>query len=315
MRWGRKLLALVLVALAILVAVNYEPDRSLDELSEYLNDASAFVDIDGQSVHYRREGTPGAPTLVLLHGNSASLHTWDGWVDALSDSFELIRMDLPAFGLTGPSPDGDYRTSAYVRFLHRFVDALALDQFALAGNSLGGNIAWQFALEQPQRVTQLILIDPSGMPAPEAEIPFVFRLARVPVISGMFTRFAPESLYRESLLEVYADDSLVTDALVKRYRDLSLFEGNRKAFIESGGQREPAPIARLGEIATPTLIMWGEQDLWIPPSDALRFESAMPNAERILYPTLGHLPMEEAPQRTAADAKAFLLATDSATTP
>ncbi|MEL6214296.1 MAG: alpha/beta fold hydrolase, partial [Pseudomonadota bacterium] len=115
------------------------------------------------------------------------------------------------------------------------------------------------------------------------------------------------------LLEVYADDSLVTDELVKRYRDLSLFEGNRQAFVDSGFQYEAAPITHLNEIKVPTLILWGEQDLWIPPSDAVRFERAIRNAQLITYPDLGHLPMDEAPERTAADAMRFLLAENEAT--
>ena len=313
MRFVRRGLLFLVVVVVVLVAVNYEPDRSREELTAYINDASKFIDIDGLSVHYRREGTPGAPVLVRLHGNSASLHTWDGWVAALGDRFDIIRMDLPAFGLTGPNPERDYRTSAYVSFVGRFADALELGRFALAGNSLGGKVAWQFAIAQPQRLNHLILIDPSGMPSDEYEIPFVFQLAKVPLISDVFTWFAPESLYRQSLLEVYADDSLVTDELVKRYRDLSLFEGNRQAFIDSGFQYEAAPVPRLNEIQVPTLILWGEQDLWIPPSDAIRFERAIRNAQLITYPDLGHLPMDEAPERTAADAMRFLLAENEAT--
>ncbi|MEL7023343.1 MAG: alpha/beta hydrolase [Pseudomonadota bacterium] len=308
MRLLRRVMLAALVALIGIVAWNFEPDRSLEQLSEYTNDESEFVDVMGMRVHFRREGPEGAPVLMLLHGNSASLHTWDGWVDVLSQHYEIVRLDLPAFGLTGPNPSGNYRTSWYVEFLEAFSTALELEQFMLAGNSLGGNIAWQYTLAQPDRVSHLILLDPSGMPLPEVETPFVFRLATMPVISDFFASFAPESLYRSSLLDVYADDSLVTDELVKRYRDLSLFRGNRKAFVESGQQYERAPIEQLSDIRAPTLILWGAEDLWIPPSDADTFHEEIVNSELVIYPNIGHLPMEEAPVMTAEDTHRFILA-------
>lgn len=308
LRW----ILLIAAAGGLWVWFHYEPDRTLEELSAYTNAQSRFIDIDGQRMHYRREGTPGAPVLVLLHGNSASLHTWDGWVDALDDDFDVVRLDLPGFGLTGPSPERDYHDATYVRVLSRFIETLDIDRFALAGNSLGGNIAWQYTLEKPERVDKLILIDPSGMPQADTPVPFVFRLARVPVLSNALTWFAPESLYRNSLLEVYGDDSLVTDTLVQRYRDLSLFAGNRQAFVDAGLQFDSAPIDRLGEISTPTLILWGAKDAWIPVSDGERFQSALPNSELIIYPELGHVPMEESPARTAADARRFLLTDEGA---
>ncbi|MEL7311091.1 MAG: alpha/beta hydrolase [Pseudomonadota bacterium] len=312
LRWA---LLIILITITAAAVWHYEPDRSLEELSEYLNDESEFVEVLGMNVHFRREGPEGAPIIVLLHGNSASLHTWDGWVEVLAQHYEIVRLDLPAFGLTGPNPSGDYRTSWYVEFLEQFREALGLEQFALTGNSLGGNIAWQYTLQQPDRVSQLILLDPSGMPLPEVDTPFVFRLAAMPVISDFFASFAPEALYRSSLLDVYADDSLVTDTLVKRYRDLSLFAGNRKAFVEAGQQYERAPIERLNEIRAPTLILWGGQDLWIPPSDAETFHAEISESELTIYPDLGHLPMEEAPTRTAEDVHRFLLATSNEVAP
>ncbi|MEM9322626.1 MAG: alpha/beta hydrolase [Pseudomonadota bacterium] len=298
--------ALLLAATAVVVTA-YVPDRSVAELADWQTPASRFIDVDGMRVHYRREGPTGAPTLVLLHGTAASLHTWDGWVEALSTDFDVVRMDLPGFGLTGPHVRADYRIASYADFVEDVVDALGLETFALAGNSLGGNISWQFAATRPERVSSLILLDPSGLPPESAREPsLVFRLASTPVLRNILTLFAPNTLYEDSLLEVYADDSKVTPELIRRYRELSLREGNRQAFVDRTLQLETSDPDQLAEITAPTLILWGAQDVWIPVEDAARFEAGIADSRVIIYPDLGHIPMEEAPARTAADARAFL---------
>lgn len=307
-RFRPRHLALSIVVLgSALLAFAYTPGRSVDELVHWQSAASRFVDVDGMRVHVRREGTPGRPTLLLLHGTGASLHTWDGWVAALGGRYDLVRMDLPGFGLTGPHARDDYRVSSYAAFVGDVADTLGLERFAIAGNSLGGNIAWHFAAANPDRITALVLIDPSGLPPVEPRAPsLVFRLASTPVLRNVLTWFAPDALYESSLLEVYADDSKVTPELVRRYRELSLRNGNREAFVQRTLQWEYGQPVQLSLIRAPTLIQWGALDVWIPVGDARRFEKLIDDARVIIYDDLGHVPMEEAPARTAADADRFL---------
>ncbi|MEM9171712.1 MAG: alpha/beta hydrolase, partial [Pseudomonadota bacterium] len=262
--------------------------------------------IGGLEVHVARDGQRGRPTLMLLHGNSASLHTWDVWVDALAVDYDIVRIDLPGFGLTGPHPQADYTIDAYVATVAGVVDALGLQSMTLIGNSLGGNVAWRYALEHPDTLSGLVLIDASGFPIREKKPSLVFRLARMPGISSVLPMFAPKSLYRKSLLEVYADDTQVTDELVQRYFELSLREGNRQAFVDAAGQRRAQPVDRLWSIAAPTLILWGAQDEWIPVEHAHQFAAAIAHSQLIVYDNIGHLPMEEAPQQSVADTLAFL---------
>ncbi len=293
--------ALVVV---VLVVLSIRPDIPVDELKpKYAPPPSQFMKLDGMEVHYRDEGE--GPALVLLHGTGASLHTWDGWAETLSDSFRVVRLDLPGFGLTGPNPAHDYRIDTYVDFLEHFVERLGLEHFSLAGNSLGGHIAWRYALAHPQRVDKLILIDPAGAPD-EAPEPFVFKLARMPVVNRLFTLVTPRFLLEKSLREVYADDAKVTPALVDRYYELSLREGNRAAFVARARTTEPSRFDQIAYVRAPTLILWGEQDTWIPVTTARRFTERLPHAVLITYPDAGHVPMEEIPARTAADARRFL---------
>ncbi|MEM7612387.1 MAG: alpha/beta hydrolase [Pseudomonadota bacterium] len=308
-RWF--VLALTLSALVVIGALQIVPDRSRDELIQWQDKHSQFASVAGMQIHYRLEGNPDGPLLVLLHGTAASLHTWDGWVDTLGDDFRLLRLDLPAFGLTGAHPKHDYSIAAYVEVLEQLVSTLGLGEFALAGNSLGGNIAWRYALDYPQRIRALVLLNASGLPSETPSAPsLVFRLANTPVLNRLLVYMAPRSIYEKSLLEVYADDSKVTEALIERYRDLSLFEGNREAFVARIQLERIDKSGRLGEISAPTLILWGALDAWIPATHAQRFNDAIADSHVIVYPDLGHLPMEEAPSRSASDVAAFLAAAD-----
>lgn len=249
-----------------------------------------------------------APAILLLHGTGASLHTWDGWTRRLAPHMRVVRLDLPGFGLTGPHPSGDYSGAATADFLERFADAAGLKRFALAGNSLGGYYAWRFALRHPNRVSALILIDSAGYPIEHSSGTAVaLQLARMPVVSELL-RWAPiRGTIERSLREVYADDTKVTPGLVDRYTDLMRRPGNRAAFGDRTRAGDgPAGWQRLPDLRVPTLLMWGAEDPWIPPSVGERFKRDIRGSELIVYPGLGHMPMEEDPERTARDALGFL---------
>jgi pimeloyl-ACP methyl ester carboxylesterase len=295
----------IVVVLAGAAAALLRFDLPVDQLErQYSGPTSRFLDHDGMRVHYRDEGS--GPVLVLLHGTAASLHTWDGWTNELRDDFRMIRLDLPGFGLTGPHPEHDYRVSTYVRFLAGFLARLEVDRFALAGNSLGGNLAWNFALEHPEHVERLILVDPSGASAGGGPPPLIFRLAQTPGVGHLMARMTPRGFIERNLREVYGDPARITPELVDRYHDLLRRPGNRDAFIARARSREPSRFGELHHVAVPTLLLWGEQDRWIPVEQAQRFLEALPDARLIVYPGAGHLPMEEIPQQTARDVRAFL---------
>ncbi len=279
------------------------PAEILEERYSYAED-SGFLTLQGMLVHYRRTGK-GIPVL-LLHGTGASLHTWDGWTRLLAPFAEVVSVDLPGFGLTGGKPDRDYSLQAYVRFLEEFTAALKLDTFYLAGNSLGGGIAWNYTLSHPEQVRKLILIDALGFPRNGKE-PLPMRLAKMPLLSGAMTRITPKSLVRKSLLDVYGNDAKVTPVLVDRYFELLLHPGNREAFIDRAKQPHSLDTSRLTRLNIPVLIQWGAMDTWIPATDGERFKSLIPGAQLVIYPGLGHVPMEEDPDRTGKDALDFLL--------
>lgn len=306
-------LALLLAVAAMIsgayIAVGWAPDRTLDELTpRWAGAPSQFVMIDGMRVHLRDEG-PRADKqpLVLLHGTSASLHTWDAWADALKQHRRVIRLDLPGFGLTGPWPDQVYTLERYARWMGAVFDAMQIRRCVLVGNSLGGEVAWMTAIVEPRRVSKLVLIDAGGYPLPATSIPIGFRLAQLPTLGPLVQHFLPRSMVESSVRNVYGDPSRVTPELIDRYYELSLREGNRAALIERFKQMpRGAQAARIVEVKQPTLILWGAQDRLIPPAVAQSFQRDIAQSQVVVLDGLGHVPHEEDPLRTLAALKAFL---------
>ena len=189
-------LLLLLLIVAIVIGLAWAPDRPVDTLkTRWAAAPSRFIELQGMQVHLRDEGPRDDPEpIVLIHGTSASLHTWDGWVAALSPHRRVVRMDLPGFGLTGPAPDGNYSMARYTDFVLEFLDLLKIDQAVLAGNSLGGGIAWQTALAHPKRVSQLVLVDATGYPLQPQSMPIGFRLAQISWLAPFTQNILPRSM-------------------------------------------------------------------------------------------------------------------------
>jgi pimeloyl-ACP methyl ester carboxylesterase len=293
---------LVLIGLA----TQYHADQPLEKLKKkYCYPASKFTNIEGMPLHYRVVGK--GPTLVLLHGTGSSMHTWEQWIEELKNDFQILTLDLPAFGLTGAHPRADYSIEMYIRVLHELSLQLKLDTFALAGNSLGGLIAWRYAAAYPEQVKQVVLLDPAGFPRPKTtKTPLAFSLARHPVFSKILLKITPKSLFVKSLKEVYYNDSKVTPELANRYFELFMREGNRRAYVDRAKMKLSSDTLLLSKVVMPTLIQWGQEDAWIPVSDAQRFARLLPKDSIIVYPQTGHLPMEEKAVQSANDARNFI---------
>jgi len=303
----RFLIGISILLLVLIYKVSYA-DISLEELKkEYANEQSEFVEINGMQVHYRDEGN-GFP-IVLMHGTAASLHTYDAWTKQLSKEYRVIRLDLPAFGLTGPNKNADYSIESYTKFLSQFLEKIKVDKFYLAGNSLGGNIAWNYAAEYPEKVLKLILIDASGLPTFTPQPP-IFKMAKTPILNSLFLHITPKFIIRKNIEQVYADKLKVTDALVTRYHKMSLRTGNRKAFIDRAktdfNLAEKVNLVKLKSVKTTTLLIWGAKDTWIPLGNGKRMDSMLPNSKLVILKNSGHVPMEENPKESLEFLKSFL---------
>lgn len=295
----------MLIILAVLALWLWTPDKDRAELERlYLAAPTDMVDVAGTRLHVRDSGPKDAPAVILLHGFGASLHTWEPWAAGLAPTHRVIRFDLPGSGLSPPDPGGDYTDARSRHLLLTLMDGLGLARASLVGHSIGGRIAWGFAAEHPERIDKLVLVAPDGFASPGFEYG---KAPEVPASLSLMRHVMPEALLRMSLEPAYADPALLTDQTAERYHDLMRAPGGRDALLARMAQtvlRDPVPV--LQRIRAPTLLLWGEQDAMIPPANAADYLGAIPHATRVLLAGVGHLPHEEAPDRSLVPVLAFL---------
>ena len=280
-----------------------------DELRRrYTLSGSAFIRIMGADVHYVDEGS--GDVIVMIHGFASSLHTWNRVADELKHTYRVIRLDLPPFGVTGPlrSNAGVIETMnlpTYRRFIDTFLQALGISRAAFIGNSLGGLISWDYAVRHREAVERLVLIDSAGFPM---KLPIYIGLFNSALVRASSPRWLPEAIIKSAVRNVYGDPRKIDAVTLRRYVEFFHGEGTRAAIGKMVPTLDFAELDTnvLTTLAVPTLVLWGAKDRWIPTAHAAEFAQRIPGAKSVMYPGLGHIPMEEAPERVLADLRAFL---------
>jgi pimeloyl-ACP methyl ester carboxylesterase len=283
---------------------------------------SAWLDVDWRA-HQRwvmLEGRPvntaqlgEGPPLLFVHGLSGS---WPNWLEQLpvfARDHHVIALDLPGFGHS-PMPAGEISIAAYARLLDELLDELALDSAAVVGNSMGGQIASEFASVFPGRVTRLALVSPAGVSTsgdvPTARLLPALRRAEV-VAAGTAAWAAAHSdaatarpRLREALMGVVAaHPGRLPAALVAE----QLRGAGKPGFVPGLEAVLDCEIrARMPEITCPTLVVWGERDRLVPVRDALVFAELIPDARLVIYADTGHVAMLERPASFNALLRDFL---------
>ena len=322
---------LTLLVIAVLTLLLYEGDIPKDVVdARYTSIDSQFADMGELGrIHYRDQGNRRAETLVLIHGANASLHTFEPWVAILEKDFRILTIDMPGHGLTGETPSANYSGQAMLEVIHRLTQQLGMQRFVIGGNSMGGGIAWRYALTYPEDVSALVLIDASGArqrPDPNADTEvrqqnnstvLGFALLKQPWFRALAERLDPYYLIVQGLNASHYQSGVVDEALIMRYYDLILRQGTRRAILDRVKQSDYSSTLSsalsISDLNIPTLIMWGKEDAVIPFAYASEFESALPDATTAYYDEVGHIPMEEAPEKTAADLKRFLVSLQTQT--
>jgi len=270
---------------------------------DYIDSDSRFTTIDGLNIHYKRTGT--GPPVLLLHGSGSSLHSFDRVATQLSSSFDVIRLDLPGFGLTGPRLDRDYRIQTFAKTVAAFLDSLGVQAASVVGNSLGGNIAWNFALDFPLRVQRLVLINATGYP--DKSLPLGLRLARNPVTRELLRRMASRSATERNLRSAVGPGATtVNEAMVDRVHAMLTRPGNQGAFIDFANTDQIDRTSEIPQITAPTLILRSGM------IDGQHFANDIAEARESTYADGGHLLPEEAPEWVAAAIRDFLTDAPSA---
>jgi pimeloyl-ACP methyl ester carboxylesterase len=316
MKWLLRIVA-GLVAVAVIAFLIFRtPDTDPDAMrAKYGGEPSQFVTLaDGQGVHLRDEGPDNgntdAPAIILLHGSNADLHTWQPWVDALKSDYRVIRYDQIGHGLTGPSQSGTYRLQDFTADVGQVADHLGLDGFVLGGNSMGGWIAAGYALENPGRLEGLVLVDASGSPVRREQGSsgnIGFTIAAMPGVNRLMESITPRSLVEQSLRQSVSNQAVATPEAIDRYWELLRYPGNRAATVARfNTPRVTYSEEQIAALNVPALVMWGAEDALIPAGAADWYHAHLPDSTKVIYPDIGHLPMEENAAQSAADLRAWL---------
>jgi len=312
-----RLIGLILGGLVLLIAVVLlggwlylrAPDIPARELAvRYGRPNSHYAELPGSvRLHYLESGKADASTVLLIHGFGDNSFTWDGWTKMLSPDHHVLAVDLPGHGLTETPSDLSIDPVRFADILDGLLGKLGLSQVAVAGNSLGGAVAWQLALRHPDKVGRLILVDAAGWPSETLKKPpLAFRLMRYKLGRDVIASIDNTPLIREGLKKDVVDQSVLTDAFIQRWADLQRLPGHRTILMSMQPGGLAASKEALAPIKVPTLIQWGAQDQIIDVASAHKFAEAISGSELILYPHAGHLPQLEAADATARDVAAFL---------
>lgn len=307
-----KIIGVLFGILAIAFFIFRTPDTDPEEMrAKYGGEPSQFITLaDGQQVHLRDEGPRDAPAIILLHGSSADLHTWQPWVDALKNDFRVIRYDQIGHGLTGPSQDGGYALEDFVEDVDQIADQLGLESFTLGGNSMGGWVSAGYALAHPDRLNGLILVDASGAPVkrPEGSGGNIgFTIAAMPGVNRIMEHITPRSLVEKSFQQSVSNQEVATPEAIDRYWELLRYPGNRRATIARfNTARVTYTSEQISSLSMPSLVMWGDEDALVPVDAGRWYDEHLPSSQLVIYEGIGHLPMEEIADESAAAVRQWM---------
>lgn len=311
MRWIKKVLkfcgALIVIMIVLLLvgAWVYRDVPAADTEARWAQPPSKFVTLDGVRLHYRDEGS--GPVVVLLHANYASLFMWEPWAAALRDRYRVIRLDLPAHGLTGPEPTGNYTLERIQALFERFVDERGLERFTVVGTSIGGTVAMRYTADHPERIERLVLISPGSL---EARVRGRTTPVDVPRAADLLGYVLPKAFTRFMLTNDYGDPTRVSDAVVDEWYSMWMREGNRLAMLDllrqyvSGGVED-----KIRAVRVPVLLMWGEKNRRVPLALAYETRDLLVNSPQVrleVLPGIGHMLVQEAPAASAQIIRDYL---------
>ncbi|MCP4131296.1 MAG: alpha/beta hydrolase [bacterium] len=263
-----------------------------------------YVYIDGVDFHYREYPSKKkkAQHVVLLHGFASSTYTWDAIDYRLhEEGYHVWALDMKGFGWSDKPLDSDYHAITLMEEVNKWMVTMGLDDVIFVGHSYGGGLAALLAFSYPKRIKKLVLVD---APAYEQKLPMILRLLRLP-LSQQITTLVGNNLLIKILVkiilrEIYYHKKWVSKKQVFEYyqRLITPNAAHIQIFLSKAIDFGALSVysERLSEIKHDTLLIWGENDPWIPLSTAYEFNKDLPNSKLVIIPECGHSPFEEKPE-------------------
>jgi len=266
------------------------------------DDDSIFLEINGQMVHVKKMGL-GEPVFLLLHGFASSLYSWHSIIEPLSKLGTVIAFDRTGFGLSerplswqGQNP---YSSEAQVGLATGLLDYYDVQKAILVGNSAGGTIAMQVALEHPERVSALILADPAVYTSGGAPH-WILPLLASPQMRHLGPLFTRQIVKRgpDLIKLAWHNPAILSPEIQGLYLKPFQVENWDKALWEFTLASQPTGLSdHLNELTLPVLVITGDHDRIVPAKDSIKLAGELPNASLEVISDAGHVPHEEQPQR------------------
>lgn len=298
MRRGFALALLILVGALAAAAWYDRPPVAPGAWLDGTGLAPRYEIVAGHRVRFVRAGSGSA--VVLIHGFGSSIYTWKDVIPALAARHHVVALDLPGFGASERPVDlslGDFLAAVL-----DLMDRLGIERAAVVGNSMGGATAAILAATAPGRVSRLVLIDAAGFNMEPQAMPGMVRVLTSWAAPALSLLPGKRLVVESSLRQVLHDDALVTPERVSEYLAPAQRPGAFAALRSLGaslGDRPGAVVEALPAIGAPTLVIWGDDDRWIPLRDADRFVAGIRGARKVVIPACGHVPQEEKPAEVA----------------
>jgi len=280
------------------------PSLTATELRQKYPEAK-YVELDGVSLHFQQQGL-GRP-LVLLHGLPTNTYLWRNIVPGLTFGNTIYSLDLMGFGLSEKPQHLTYSIETYVSQLTKFLENFHLQNPILVGHDISAPIVTLYTLRNPGKVRKLILMNaPLYSEAPS----FNVRLLRTKLIGEMFTGdWFLKRIFRDGVQNQAAMPEALIDEYLKPYHDdpgarTALLKCVREFDLRPTLEKEITP--NLGKIATPTLILWGDGDPYVPLAFAKKLKDDIPNSTLQVVLRTGHFEIEERPEEVRALLKEFI---------
>ena len=271
-------------------------------IADLVDADSRFIEVNGLRVHYKQAGQ-GKPYIILLHGFGASQFSWREVMAPLGRMGAVIAYDRPAFGLTdrpmtwqGPNP---YSTQANVDLLIGLMDGLGIERAVLVGNSAGGAVAALAALEHPQRVDGLVLVDPA-LGSGNFDSPLVNLLLATPQANHLGPLLVRSIQERgdEIILQAWHDPGKIPGDVIAGYRKPLQAENWDRAlwYFTTAPRPEKLYERVVAGLTMPVLVVTGDDDRIVPTQQSVRLGGELPGAKLVVFERCGHVPQEECPQ-------------------
>ena len=276
---------------------------------------SHFVDVNGTTVHYKEMGQ-GGPVIILLHGFGASEYSWREVMGPLSESGRVIAYDRPGFGLTERPMDGNwtdtnpYSVQGNVELLDGLMDELRIEKAILVGNSAGGEVAAAYAIEHPERVQELVLVDPAVGNGNKGPLPqWAYPLMKLPQTRNMaplLVRTIAGDLGNDTIRMAWHDPTRIKPEVYEGYRRPLKADNWDKALYEFTIAGNPVNYSEhLKDLTMPVLIVTGDDDRIVPTARSIQLSREIPGSELVVLNDCGHVPQEECPDQFVTSIKAF----------